>query len=453
MDESEPRADNAAVPIPNQESARRPARAGSLARRGRFEWSERYALDHGTMDSLHQEFVATVGALMTAGDDEIAGRLDAVLDHLRRHFEHETTWMQLTGFPGLHEHEGEHAEVVERARQARAELAGGDARRGRELACDLIDWFEHHAQTMDRDLAQWLRARQSVAPAAGRDELADLQALAASAVVHRLSLEGVPCVWREWGAGPPVVLAHGGTGSWLHWVRNIRALAAANRVLVPDMAGFGDSGDAPPGLGAAGQARLLCAGLHALVEAHERPALVGFSFGAVVSGLAALELDAAARGLLLVGAVGLGIDRGSPLPMRAWKHLPAGSAAVAEAHRHNLATLMLAHPESIGALALQVQGSNAHAARFYTKRTSHSGALAEALAQVRVPVGGIWGSADATAAADPARVAARLRALRPDASLDIIPDAGHWVQFEAAEQFNTLCIRWLDHLEVAGRSP
>jgi pimeloyl-ACP methyl ester carboxylesterase len=32
-------------------------------------------------------------------------------------------------------------------------------------------------------------------------------------------------VWRVWGAGEPLVLTHGGSGSWTHWIRTIPALA------------------------------------------------------------------------------------------------------------------------------------------------------------------------------------------------------------------------------------
>ena len=37
--------------------------------------------------------------------------------------------------------------------------------------------------------------------------------------------EGSLC-WRGFGSGPPVILLHGGHGSWRHWVNNIEALAA-----------------------------------------------------------------------------------------------------------------------------------------------------------------------------------------------------------------------------------
>ena len=52
-------------------------------------------------------------------------------------------------------------------------------------------------------------------------------------------------VWHAWRAArsdaPPVLLLHGGSGSWTHWVKNIVPLLDAGRwVLAADLPGFGD---------------------------------------------------------------------------------------------------------------------------------------------------------------------------------------------------------------------
>ena len=52
-------------------------------------------------------------------------------------------------------------------------------------------------------------------------------------------------VWRAWGSGPPLVLAHGSHGAWSHWIRNIGTLARERTVWVPDLPGYGDSAVVP----------------------------------------------------------------------------------------------------------------------------------------------------------------------------------------------------------------
>ena len=74
-----------------------------------------------------------------------------------------------------------------------------------------------------------------------RAHLARIESLGARVVTE------VACgdmVWRAWGDGPPLVLLHGASGSWTHWIRNVLPLAAHRRVLAADMPGYGDS-DAP----------------------------------------------------------------------------------------------------------------------------------------------------------------------------------------------------------------
>ena len=126
----------------------------------RFGWSGRYELQHAEMDGIHQEFVLLVDALLHAPDEEVAGRLDALMAHTRHHFERETTWMQLSAFPPIHCHEREHAKVVEVAATVRERVAAGEYELGRTLAAGLVEWFEIHADTMDRVLAIWMTQRR-----------------------------------------------------------------------------------------------------------------------------------------------------------------------------------------------------------------------------------------------------------------------------------------------------
>ena len=106
-------------------------------------------------------------------------------------------------------------------------------------------------------------------------------------------------VWHAWGvprAGvAPLVLLHGGSGSWTHWLRNIDTLLAEGRELwVPDLPGFGDSAPPPGGHDADAMVAPLHAGLQALLGAQPCD-LVGFSFGGMVAGLPAYvtnQLDA-----------------------------------------------------------------------------------------------------------------------------------------------------------------
>ena len=86
---------------------------------------------------------------------------------------------------------------------------------------------------------------------------------AASALQDRAQVVHTPCgpgtlVWRVWGQGRPIVMLHGGSGSWNHWVRNIDALLASGRqVIAPDLPGFGDSARPDDVSDADGQAPLL----------------------------------------------------------------------------------------------------------------------------------------------------------------------------------------------------
>ncbi len=51
-------------------------------------------------------------------------------------------------------------------------------------------------------------------------------------------------MWHVWGedSGKPILLLfHGGSGSWIHWIRNVQPLARQFTVYAADLPGLGDS--------------------------------------------------------------------------------------------------------------------------------------------------------------------------------------------------------------------
>ena len=119
---------------------------------------------------------------------------------------------------------------------------------------------------------------------------------------------------------------------------------------------------------------------------------------------------------------------------------PGMSAAeLREMSRANLGALMIADPARIDALAIAIQQANVATARVKSRRFATSGSLMEALRHSRPEqFNAIWGERDAIAAGNFAALEALLRAQHPDVRFAVIPDAGHWVAYEAPAAFNRL---------------
>jgi pimeloyl-ACP methyl ester carboxylesterase len=241
-------------------------------------------------------------------------------------------------------------------------------------------------------------------------------------------------VWRVWGRGSPLVLLHGGTGSWMHWIRNVEALARDFMLLVPDIPGSGESGTPPAPISADSIAATLAAGVAQLIGPQTEFAIAGFSMGGLLAGYLVRHAGARARCLVLVGATGTGAPRG-PMQLKSWRRL-ATDAEKTATHRHNLGILMIHDPAKIDELAVHMQKINAERSRIRGKHVSHTGTLAEALSGFGGRLAGIWGEFDATAVPYMAERAEKLRQFQPQATFDVFPGVGHWVQYEAAETFN-----------------
>lgn len=265
-------------------------------------------------------------------------------------------------------------------------------------------------------------------------------------IAGRAELQRTPCgagsmVWRVWGHGAPLVLLHGGYGSWTHWIRNVEPLAKHYRVLVPDLPGLGDSDLPPEPERAESSAEAVASGILLLVGS-EPADIAGFSYGGLIGGLAAERLGPRARHLVLVGSGGLGVRRGAPIELITWRDLP-DEAARRAAHAENLAILMIADRANIDALAVHLQVGNATRARLRSRALSRIPALPTALPRMRATLHGLWGERDVTAEGVLDQIRHLLQSLQPGASFTVVPRAGHWVQYEAAADFNAALIKLL----------
>jgi pimeloyl-ACP methyl ester carboxylesterase len=250
-------------------------------------------------------------------------------------------------------------------------------------------------------------------------------------------------VWRAWGDGRPVVLLHGGSGSWTHWIANIEALARRYRVIAADMPGFGDSDMPPAPHGVETVTAVVAAGLDALVPPPARCDVLGFSFGGVVGGLAAARLRDRVRTLVLIGTGGMALPR-SDLPELVRVPPDGEGAGAREAHRENLRRLMLGDPARADDLAVDLHRDNVRRARFRTGDVPDSDVLLRALPAVTARLAGIWGTRDAFAVPDLDARRRTLARFRADVDFRLVEGAGHWVIYEAPAAVNAALVDILE---------
>lgn len=274
------------------------------------------------------------------------------------------------------------------------------------------------------------------------DPAAVLAAFESRALTVRTPCGEGAMVWRVWGEGEPVVLLHGGFGSWNHWIRNIDALAAHYRVIAADMPGQGDSDDPPQPYDADSLADIIADGVRRLTREGERVRLVGFSFGAVIGSLASARLGERVISFTGVGAAGFGArGRVTQDMVRITPEMTAPEQDAA--YRHNLALLMVADPATVDDLAMLIQRRNTERNRIRSRPISVTDKLSVTLPAIRGRIDLIWGDRDITAIGYFEPRHALLRSIQPDARIAMLDGIGHWVQYEDPERFNATLLEFL----------
>ena len=245
---------------------------------------------------------------------------------------------------------------------------------------------------------------------------------------------------RKWGAGEPLVLLHGGMGSWRHWIRNVDALAGSFAVHAVDMPGCGDSDSVPRDISDDDYITRVEETVAAIGGV--RPVnLAGFSFGGVMAAMVAARMGTRISKLSLLSPGGFG--KAKPLDLRKIPPDTSGMPVVREVLRHNLRVMMCADPANVTEETVDLHYASVRRTRFDGRRFSVSNRMGETLRHIVCPVQTIWGERDALPYPD---VRARIEVCRKAMSgiqVDIVPGAGHWVQYEAPEPVNRALIDFL----------
>jgi pimeloyl-ACP methyl ester carboxylesterase len=250
---------------------------------------------------------------------------------------------------------------------------------------------------------------------------------------------GIAC--RLEGSGPPLVLLHGGAGSWTHWVRNIPALAERFTVYAFDLPGGGDSDDVPADIAPEKYVDLVCAAV-TQVAAGGQVGLAGFSFGGVNAAMVSARMPQTIRKLALLAPGGLGRVNNAGAALR---KMPPASASEEEKKavvRFNLRLMMLAHDASIDDATIAIQRENIARTRYDSRRFTGSTLTKEYLWRVHARTLAIFGALDNLSYPSVYARIVPLRCTKPDVEIVVIPDKGHWIQYEAADEVNRLLIDW-----------
>jgi pimeloyl-ACP methyl ester carboxylesterase len=171
------------------------------------------------------------------------------------------------------------------------------------------------------------------------------------------------------------------------------------------------------------------------LHGHESTSLVGFSFGGMTAALWMAAYPEDANHLVLVGAPGLGVNSPHRIPLKGWRHLPTLEMQE-KAHEHNLLSLMLHEAKNLNDLAMAVHVGNVTRDRMTRRRLSTTTIVLDNLPHIACPVHVIYGEFDAMYQERMPEVEAVFKKAIPQlGSWQLIPDAGHWVQFESPERF------------------
>ena len=230
-------------------------------------------------------------------------------------------------------------------------------------------------------------------------------------------------------------------GSINHWSRNIDVLAEHYTVHAIDMPGYGDSYTVSKDVPRDEYAGLVVDILNDILPTGSFR-LAGFSFGGITASLCAARMGQRVHKISLMAPGGF--DRGVALDMKKIPKASEGPAVMKDVLAHNLRVMMIADPAKVTDEAIALHDANVQHTRYDGRHVSLTpGLMARCLKEMTCPAQVVWGDKDALCQPSPEPRAQECRAARPDVRIDMIPGAGHWVMYEAAEEVNRVMLEFL----------
>lgn len=238
-------------------------------------------------------------------------------------------------------------------------------------------------------------------------------------VARRVRVGEAQIFYQTLGAGPPLVLVHGLSGSGRWWRHNVPALAQQFQVHTVDLIGFGDS---------RGSQRFVLAQAAALLARWMEQlelgpvGLIGHSMGGCIAADLAASFPAQVDRLVLVDAAALPLGRnyvrhaGGLVGALRYATLNFWPVLLADAYRAGPLTLLAA--------AHQLLGTD----------------ISARLSDIQAPTLIVWGEYDRLV---PLSLGEQLHASLPGSQLVVLPGAGHNAMWDRPAAFNRAVLEFL----------
>lgn len=274
---------------------------------------------------------------------------------------------------------------------------------------------------------------------------------------YTLDVGGKKIFVAETGEGAPVLLLHGGgpgASGVANYTRNIAELAKEYRVVVPDLPGYGRSSKGVDGADPFGY---LADHIRGLLDqlGIDKAHMVGNSYGGACALRLALDTPDRVDRMVLMGPGGIGTTRALPTPglnslLNYYNGDGPSRLKLEKFIRNHLVFNAADVPDSVIDARYRDSIDPEVVANPPLRRPSGPNALRTVLKmdftrdkrlnRLPVPTLVLWGAADKVNRPSGGRM---LADRMPNCDLYQVANTGHWVQWERAELFNSICADFL----------